>query len=173
VVQTALWRELVRASHEQDHDWHVLTLATLEGERAAARSVVVRQALPDKQRVIFFCDSRSAKVAQMRLSPLGTLVAWSPKLAWQLLLEVDLQVADSGLEVTSHWARVKLSPSAQDYLAALPPGTPVDRYTPERASREHFSVVTAAVTAVDWLELHADGHRRARFDAQGARWLAP
>jgi hypothetical protein len=34
-------------------------------------------------------------------------------------------------------------------------------------------VVTAQVTAVDWLELHAEGHRRARFDQQGARWLAP
>jgi hypothetical protein len=29
------------------------------------------------------------------------------------------------------------------------------------------------VAAVDWLELHADGHRRAAFDDQGARWLVP
>jgi hypothetical protein len=29
------------------------------------------------------------------------------------------------------------------------------------------------VEAVDWLELHAEGHRRALFDAQGARWVAP
>ena len=82
-------------------------------------------------------------------------------------------VADSGLDVSSRWARVKLSPGAQDYLAALPPGTPVDRYEPERGSRAHFGVVTAQVSAIDWLELHADGHRRARFDEQGGRWLAP
>jgi len=29
------------------------------------------------------------------------------------------------------------------------------------------------LTAIDWLELHADGHRRACFDAAGPRWLAP
>ena len=50
---------------------------------------------------------------------------------------------------------------------------PVDRYAPERGSREHFAVVRAEVTAIDWLELHADGHRRARFDNDGATWLTP
>jgi pyridoxamine 5'-phosphate oxidase len=34
-------------------------------------------------------------------------------------------------------------------------------------------VLTASVLAVDWLELHADGHRRAVFDAKGRRWVAP
>jgi hypothetical protein len=66
-----------------------------------------------------------------------------------------------------------LSPAATDYLSPLPPGTPVDRVTPDRASRSHFAVLVAAVESIDWLELHADGHRRARFDASGARWLQP
>ncbi len=173
LVQTACWRELERAARERDHAWRVLSLATIEGDRAASRSVVLREAVQQRHELIFYCDTRSAKVAQMRAHPLGTLLAWSPLMHWQLRLEVTLQVADSGLEVSSRWARVKLSPSAQDYLAALPPGTPVDRYSPERATREHFAVVMAHVTGVDWLELHADGHRRARFDTQGARWLAP
>ena len=47
------------------------------------------------------------------------------------------------------------------------------RVAPERASREHFAVVTAKVRSVDWLELHADGHRRAHFGADGAQWLQP
>jgi hypothetical protein len=31
----------------------------------------------------------------------------------------------------------------------------------------------AQVQSTDWLELHRDGHRRARFDDTGARWLMP
>ena len=59
---------------------------------------------------------------------------------------MTLAVEDDGLEVSSRWARVKMSPSAQDYLAALPPGTPLSRYTPERGTREHFAVIVAQVT---------------------------
>ncbi|MDO9091508.1 MAG: pyridoxamine 5'-phosphate oxidase family protein [Rubrivivax sp.] len=173
VLNTAMWRELVRGATERDHDWHVLTLATLDGQRASARTVVLREVTPEAQTLVFYSDARAAKIGQMRFQPQGCLVAWSRQLGWQLRLEVTLEVAVQGLDVSSRWARVKLSPSAQDYLAALPPGTPVDRYVPERGSREHFAVVTAQVTAIDWLELHTDGHRRARFDSEGARWLAP
>jgi hypothetical protein len=44
---------------------------------------------------------------------------------------------------------------------------------PPRESREHFAVIAAQVVAVDWLELHALGHRRALFDHAGRRWLTP
>lgn len=177
LIERTLWSELAQATHERGHPWRVVVLATVEnspqGLRAAARSVVLRDVQPEHRQLLFYTDTRTPKVQQLRQQPQGTLLAWSATLSWQLRLEVGLVVADSGLDVSSRWARVKLSPSAQDYLAALPPGTPVDRYEPERGSREHFAVVTAQVTAVDWLELHPDGHRRARFDAQGARWLAP
>jgi pyridoxamine 5'-phosphate oxidase len=36
-----------------------------------------------------------------------------------------------------------------------------------------FAVISATVTAIDWLELSAEGHRRAVFDAAGARWVQP
>ena len=91
----------------------------------------------------------------------------------------------SGLRVSSRWARLKLTPAAQDYLSPLPPGTAVGsdvgsgkgkrvgELTPERQSREHFAVLAAQVQSVDWLELHPDGHRRARFSAASAVWLTP
>jgi len=76
--------------------------------------------------------------------------------------------------VSSRWARIKLTPAAQDYISPLPPGSPLGAVpAPERQSREHFAVLTARVQSIDWLELHAEGHRRASFDATGRRWLAP
>jgi pyridoxamine 5'-phosphate oxidase len=174
LIETSCWQELQQAAQQADHAWRTMVLATVEDAVAQARSVVLREVLPESRELVFYTDARSAKVAQMQAQPLGTLLCWSKELGWQLRMRVALQVQTSGLQVSSRWARLKLTPAAQDYLAPLPPGTPVaERYEPERATRNHFAVVTARVQAIDWLELHADGHRRACFDAEGAQWLQP
>jgi pyridoxamine 5'-phosphate oxidase len=173
MIERACWRELDQGAKDRQHGWHVLTLATLDGTRADARSVVLREANEATRQILFYTDHRSAKVAQMAAHPEGVLVGWCPRTSWQVRMQVRLQVHTSGLEVSSRWAKVKLSPSSQDYLAALPPGTPVDRYQPERGSRDHFAVVVAEVQAIDWLELHTDGHRRARLAGDSSAWLTP
>jgi len=47
---------------------------------------------------------------------------------------------------------------------------PSKRALTERAC---FAVIQAQVLAIDWLELHPEGHRRAVFDEAGSRWLVP
>jgi len=174
LIETRLWQELQLAASQRDHEWRTMVLATIEGDEAQARTVVLREADAAARELVFFTDARSAKVAQMAQRPIGTLLCWSSRIGWQLRLRVDLQVQTSGLRVSSRWAQLKLTPAAQDYLSPLPPGSPVaERYEPERATRNHFAVVTAKVLAVDWLELHADGHRRAHFGAGPAQWLQP
>lgn len=176
-LQAAIWRELA-AAPRKGHPWRLAVLATVDGLSADARSVVLRHVDAATRELIFYTDARSPKVAQFERQPEGTMVLWSQPLGWQLRIKVQLSVATSGLEVSSRWARLKMTPAAQDYLSPLPPGStlaeaPPRTPTPERSTREHFAVVTALVTAVDWLELHAEGHRRAAFDAQGAHWLVP
>lgn len=172
-IEQACWRGLAEAAASTEHDWRYLVLATVAGDRADARIIVLREVDADARELLFFTDSRSPKVEQMRRQPAATMVAWSPARLWQLRLEVQCTVLTDGLEVSSRWARMKLSPAASDYLSPLPPGAPLDHPMPDRSSREHFGVVCAQVESLDWLELHADGQRRARFDARGARWLQP
>lgn len=172
-IEDAVWTELARAPHDRAHGWRVGVLATTDGQSADARSVVLRDVDAQRRQLVFYADSRSPKIRQIEAFPAGTLVLWSGSLGWQLRLKVALGVETSGLAVSSRWARLKMSPGAQDYLSPLPPGTPVAHPAPERGSREHFSVVSASIGSIDWLELHADGHRRAAFDAQGRRWLTP
>jgi pyridoxamine 5'-phosphate oxidase len=173
MVERACWLELGHAAHDREHPWRVMTLATVDGDRADARSVVLRDVDTERREIVFYTDARSPKVAQIHAQPQAVLVGWWPQPGWQLRLRVTLSIETSGLEVSSRWARVKLSPSAHDYLAALPPGTPVERFQPERGSREHFAVVTARVDEMDWLELHAEGHRRARLAGDASTWLTP
>jgi hypothetical protein len=173
LIERACWQGLEQAPHAHDDGWRTPVLATVSGETADARTVVLREVDTAARTLVFFTDSRSPKVSQIAQRPRGTLLAWSARRGWQLRLAVRLRVSTESLETASRWARLKLSPAADDYLSPLPPGTPVDRYLPDRSSRSHFAVLIAAVDAVDWLELHPDGHRRARFDAGGARWLQP
>ena len=172
-IEAEVWSQLGRAPRERGHEWRVGVLATTDGATADARSIVLRDVDTLHHTLVFYADSRSPKVRQIAQHPHGTIVLWSATLSWQLRLRVHLSVETAGLAVSSRWARLKMSPGAQDYLSPLPPGTVVDTPVPERGSREHFGVVTARIDTVDWLELHADGHRRAAFDADGRRWLVP
>jgi len=174
LIEAALWQELARAAREREHGWRTMALATVDGEGADARSVILRETLAAERRLVFYTDDRSPKVAQIAAHPQATLLVWSSQLGWQLRLRVRLTVATTGLLVASRWALLKASPGAQDYLSPLAPGAPlVDRLQPERAPREHFAIVSAHVESVDWLELHPDGHRRAVFGHGGGHWVQP
>jgi hypothetical protein len=175
-IEDAVWAELTLAPHHRSHEWRVGVLATVDGDAADARSVVLRDFETQTRTLPIYADSRSPKAAQIETHPLGTLVLWSEPLGWQVRLRVALSLETTGLRVSSRWARLKMTPGAHDYLSPLPPGSPLDRPArphPQRDSREHFALLSAQILAVDWLELHADGHRRASFNAKGRRWLTP
>ncbi len=172
-IEAAIWSELKAALQTRGHPWRQAVLATADGEGADARTVVLREVDVQERTLVFYTDARSPKVAQIAAHPRGTLVLWAATLGWQLRLQVQLAVQSDGLSVSSRWARVSTTLAAQDYLSVLAPGSPLKTAVPERGTREHFAVLTANVLSIDWLELHADGHRRALFDARGQHWLAP
>lgn len=184
-IRPRIWTELQRAVNDRHHEWRTPVLATVDGDAADARTVVLREADADDATLAIFSDARAAKLAQLQAHPVGTLVMWSRRLSWQLRLRVQLSAQTEGLAVASRWARLKLSPAAQDYLSPVTPGEAlaqpeVDTHVEvppaaaaPAADRGHFALLQARVLSADWLELHRDGHRRARFDDQGARWLVP
>jgi pyridoxamine 5'-phosphate oxidase len=178
-VLLEIWRQLSLAPKDKAHAWNTPVLATRDGDGVDARSVILREAREAESELMVYTDLRSGKVRQLREHPLGVLVMWSPALSWQVRCQVRLDVETSGLDVTSRWAQLKLSPAAQDYLSPLPPGAVLGEAPPPGAAdlglgkQAFFGVITAQVQSIDWLELGRQGHRRARFDAQGARWLQP
>jgi pyridoxamine 5'-phosphate oxidase len=175
-IQTEVWQQLERAAHDKQHAWRTVVLATVDGEAADARTVILREVDTHQKQLIIFSDDRAGKVAQMLSHPRATMVMWSAPLGWQLRCRVQLSLEMTGLAATSRWAGIKLTPAAQDYLARLAPGTPLDDAAgnaPAPLEREYFAVINAQVRAIDWLDLHREGHRRAVFDETGARWVQP
>jgi len=177
-IESIVWGELERASAQPNHPWRTPVLATVtrDGTGADARTVVIREVDAHQRQFLIYSDERAGKVSQLLHHPHATLVMWSQTLSWQLRCPVRLTLESSGLAASSRWARVKLSPAAQDYLSPLPPGTPVAEPHPARdkaVERQYFCVVCADVLSIDWLELHPDGHRRARLQGPDSTWLVP
>jgi hypothetical protein len=170
-IEAAVWRELSAAPRNLQHAWRTQVLATVNGEHADARTVVLRHVDTGQRELTFFTDARAPKVSQLEARPAGTLVAWSSALGWQLRLRTQLRIQRDGLAVSSHWARLKLSPAAHDYLSAVPPGSVLDSALGARGERAHFALIVAKVQAIDWVELSEDGHRRAHFADGVATWL--
>ncbi len=175
-IHAELWRQLEVATAGKDHPWRTPVLATINGHLADARVVVLREIDEREKKFLIYTDERAAKVPQLLNHPVGTLVMWSAEIGWQLRCRVHLALEMTGLAASSRWARIKLSPAAQDYLSPLPPGAPLEggaAPTHEAITRDYFSVISAKVLSIDWLELHEEGHRRARFEGTSARWLQP
>ena len=173
LIERAYWRELECAAQERGHGWRTMTLATVEGQEAQARSVTLREVAVSQQRVVFYTDDRSPKLSQLQRHPVGTLLAWCAELSWQLRLRVHLSQEQDASLVKARWSRLRLTPAAQDYLSPMAPGEPLERADFERGSREHFAIINAQVLSVDWLELHPEGHRRALFGPGGPQWVQP
>jgi pyridoxamine 5'-phosphate oxidase len=173
-IEAELWRELQAAPCDKQHPWRAPVLATTDGHVGDARTVILREVSAEHSTLLIYTDARAGKVAQIGAHPHGTLVMWSPVLGWQLRLRVHLQTVTDGLELSSRWARLKLSPAAQDYLSPRAPGTPLAHALDTRVERAHFALLEASVLSIDWLELHAQGHRRARFGNDATPcWLQP
>lgn len=177
-IEAAIWQQLALCIADKSHPWRTPVLATVDGERADARTVVLRELDERQKQLLIYTDERAGKVRQLLSHPHGTLVMWSQPLGWQLRCRVRLAIETSGLAASSRWARVRLTPAAQDYLSPLPPGAPVATPAPpppphEPVAHDYFAVIEAAIESIDWLELHPDGHRRAVFNGHGARWVQP
>lgn len=173
-IEAACWGGLSDAARHARHAWRVLALATVDGEAADVRNVVLRECRPAERQLVIYTDARSPKVSQIAAHPGGTLLAWSREVPWQLRLRCMLTVEASGELVDARWQALRQTPAALDYLAPAAPGAPLEAAARERDLAGHFALLRAEVRRIDWLELVDGGaHRRAVFDASGARWVTP
>ncbi|MBA3057162.1 MAG: pyridoxamine 5'-phosphate oxidase family protein [Gammaproteobacteria bacterium] len=172
-----IWHELQRATQDRQHEWRTPVLATIGAQGGPqARTVVLRHSNATLERLTFYTDRRSPKVAELAANSGVTLVFWSKRLGWQLRVQADMSAQTTGPEVEQAWAQVSQSAAAGDYLSASAPGDalPIAPGMPGiQTSAHHLAVLTAQVQHIDWLELGRSGHRRAVFGANTWEWRVP
>lgn len=193
-ILASVWDELDAATRDRSHGFHLPALATLGLDGApTARTVVLRRALRESAELHCHTDVRSAKVAEIAARKRVSWMFYDAGRKLQVRVESEAEVLREGDIVDAAWSRSTLS-ARRCYLAPHAPGEVLAAWSPNlpeallgrvpspseaEAGRANFAVVRAVVASIDWLFLASDGHRRARFVADGvvpkwmAHWMAP
>lgn len=182
------WRLIADGVGNRTAPFHTPTVATVDSDGAPRlRTVVLRKADPDQRWLQFHTDRRSHKLAEIAAEPRVAVHLYDPDAKIQLRARGTAAVHGDGPDPVADraWAATR-SFSRACYRIDPGPGTPLDRpdgyAEPEpedpEVGREMFRVVRVHLAELEWLYLHAHGHRRALFawDAAGrldARWLTP
>ena len=179
----AAWSLLGRGAKDRKAPAHTPVLATLRDGMPQLRTVVLRGCERETRRLRFHTDRRSPKVAEIEANPAGAVHVYDPKQKIQLRLDCQLSVHIGDDLAREAWAATR-DFSRICYQVMQGPGEAVSdpREVPfsSDASNEgwdHFAVISALVTRIEWLYLAHQGHRRAEFRWQDGdwhgRWLIP
>ena len=177
------WTILARGAVDAKSSFHIATLATVTNDgRPRARSVVLRACNSAERWLGFNTDRRSEKFQHCLESPHAVMHFYAAKAKIQLRVRVRLDVLE-GPPLTKNWANTRPF-SRICYQVTRAPGTPIDDpfavdfdAASTNDGEHNFASVRAHVEEIEWLYLHARGHRRAlfRFSEAGdeSTWLVP
>jgi len=179
----AAWSLLARGAKDRQAPAHTPVLATNGRGTPRLRTVVLRGCDGEARRLRFHTDRRSAKVAEIEADPAGALLVYDPAQKIQLRLDcrfsihIDDDLAGEAWAATRDFSRVCYQVMKGPGEVVSDPRTIPFSAEESRDGADHFAVISALITRIEWLYLAAQGHRRAEFvwqdgDWQG-RWLVP
>ena len=175
-LHAQVWARLSRGVHDRHAAARHPTLATVGTDgRPQARTVVLRAADAASGTLHLYTDRHSAKVAELRATPLAALHVWDASAHLQLRIDAEVTIS-TGAEIAGVWASVPEA-SRYAYSSTATPGRPIPEAlaytkTPDPAT---FALLCLNVEAIDALHLGRD-HRRARFERRddwAGQWLVP
>lgn len=187
--KTALFL-LGEAAREARSPLHWPVLATSDGGRPRARTVILRRLEDMPPALIVWTDARSAKYGQLAKEPRAEMVFYDPLREIQLRVSGKMSVV-APKDAERLWRSASLA-SRRAYLVRAAPGSISPDPTSELPSdavgvipdekrieegRENFAAIRLTVTEMDMLVLSRHGHRRAVFipqaDGWSGQWLVP
>lgn len=158
------------------HPFHWPAVATVDGDRPAVRTVVLRSFDTAARTATFHTDARSAKVDQLKRDPRIDLHLYDNAAQLQVIVIAAAELHHQDEVSRAEW--VAASPGSRAaYGEPLPPGTviaaddPVAATPPienvESSAYENFVVVICKITELEVLELLPSGNRRASLTWAG------
>lgn len=166
-----VWRRLSEGARDAGDPFRRVALATCGADGPEARMVALRRVDRGAGEVEIHSDLRTAKVRALRADPRAAILAWDPVAELQVRLRVEVAVVAGD---AARWAQVP--PEARTNYGTDPaPGLPI--HDPRDLGRtpalDRFAVLLCRVRSIDVVSLAHAPHRRAAFDAEGRRWVAP
>ncbi|MEM7709794.1 MAG: pyridoxamine 5'-phosphate oxidase family protein [Pseudomonadota bacterium] len=170
-LQAHLWDRLARGAARSDDPFRLVALATTGPDGPEARMVALRAADRAAGTVEVQSDRRTAKARALTGDPRAALLLWDAATQEQLRLTLSVTLIPADPD---RWAAIP--PDVRlNYGTDPAPGTPVpdpDMVTRRPDPARHLALL-GHVRSMDAVSLTHAPHRRARLDADGARWIAP
>jgi pyridoxamine 5'-phosphate oxidase len=175
------WQQLEKAPHQKKNPWRTPVIANIIGGQASQRTVVLRRVDKKGRCLRFYADLRSAKISQKdeKIS-----FSW---LFYNAVKQIQLRVHTEGSVVSVEesdkiWDDLPVF-ARSPYASIQRPGSitaePRDVLPPDfltqtpaqtDAARVNFVAVDNWVTALEFLQLHRAGQRRARWSWEDNSW---
>lgn len=164
--------ELQAATSQAAHPFRLAVLATIGLEQVPRqRTIVLREFVPDSQRLTFFTDARSKKMLHIKENNKVSLLLYHPEKQLQLRLEGLAVKETDRSSLEAYWASVKEA-SRKEYATARVPGTEMNgEQRIEYLKDDHyFTVVHVHPFRMEYLQLRRPDHIRVRFSKDNRGW---
>ena len=162
--------ELLRSHESQRHPFLYFSLATF-GHYPEARTVVNRKVSRELD-ILFFTDSRSQKVAQIRKNPRVTALFYHPKKKLQVRVRGVANFIDKGDKgYYQLLERIKKAGNAKDYTTLQAPGSTVEEESDIAFGNEiYFLAIRIKPDDIDVLQLGKEQHNRRCYTLKKGQW---
>ena len=175
-VNNPIWNEILEelrtATASASHPFRFAALATIGLEQVPRqRTIVLREFIPETQRLTFFTDARSKKMLHIKENNKVSLLLYHPEKQLQVRLE-GLAVKETDRPtLEAYWGSVKET-SRKEYATAGAPGTELDAGQRIDYLKEdhHFTVVHVHPFRMEYLQLRLPDHLRVRFSKDKTGW---
>ncbi len=171
-VWNEILEELRNATATPSHPFRFASLATIGLEQVPRqRTIVLREFVPESQRLTFFTDARSKKMLHIKENNKVSLLLYHPEKQLQLRLE-GLAVKETDRTVLEgYWASVKET-SRKEYATARVPGTELEgeQHIEYLKDDHYFAVVHVHPFRMEYLKLRRPDHLRVRFSKDNRGW---
>lgn len=176
-ILEVMWKHLKSAVETETHPWRVGTLASSAGGRPRARSVVLRDVVPEARELVCYTDVRSEKVGELEACPWFEWMSYDPVTRVQIRLRGSVTLHNQDERAARHWQESSLE-HRRGYITVSTPGTKTERpasnlpdYLFDRLPNDeesqlgyqNFAVIVCRIEHVDWLQLRRNGHLAAQF----------
>ncbi len=185
VLETA-WGLLQESITDRKKPFHTPAVASISADfKPSIRTVVLRGIDQSKKTVRFHTDIRARKYAELTANPYLALHFYDETKKVQIRLETTACLHNRDEVAAEAWS-LSQPMSKICYATPISPGAgllvPPAALSLEEADLEtaydNFGVVEGAINYLEWLQLSANGHKRAgfRWAADGTlfcEWLGP
>lgn len=165
------WKELECAAKEPMHPFRVCSLATVTNKGVVKQRIVNFRKLTSSKSLLFYTDSRSAKVNQLQNNPSASVLFYNPIINLQIYISGKVTVHTNDTLWEDHRLKIE-GKSINDYNTKYPPGKKIKNPVAVKRTKElNFALLELRPEFIEYLKLKIQPNRvRAVFKKNEEEW---